>query len=70
MQVLKAAEVSRLARIAANTKLARNNKKAALRRLKGHARQVAEVLIGENIDASEDVTHTANVVKHWTARQE
>jgi hypothetical protein len=69
MTVLKAAELSQLARIAANPKLARREKRIALKSLRGYARNVGKVLIGEKTITSDDVERTAAVVKRWTSRQ-
>jgi hypothetical protein len=67
--VLKAAELSQLARIAGNPKLARREKDSALKSLRGYARNVAKVLMGEKTNASYDVEKTAAVVRRWTSRQ-
>jgi hypothetical protein len=67
MTVLNAAELSRLARIASNPKLAREHK--SLKSLQGHARNVARALLGETRGVPEEAAKTAGVVKQWTSRQ-
>jgi hypothetical protein len=66
---LNAAELSLLARIAANPKLARREKVRTFKTLRGPAKGVARALAGETKNVSEEATETARAVKRWTSRQ-
>jgi hypothetical protein len=67
MAVLTAAEVSRLASIAANPERAKSTN--AVGQLHGHAKSVAEVLIGEDEEADPRAKKTAKAIRSWLSRQ-
>ena len=69
MTTLSAAELSRLARIAASPKQSSEQKTRVFKSLSEPAKRVARVLVGETKDAPDDATKTARSVKRWTSRQ-
>lgn len=67
MLKMTATELSKLARLASNRRLASNDPDA-LRGLAGHALEVGKVLVGHESDDPE-ATLTAEAIVNWTKRQ-